>query len=288
MEQKAVREEIISDRHFPVIARRTLIRGPQLIFGGHFHNQMEILYIRRGQMELCCNNVDYFFKAGEIAVLNPYDIHTAFNGNKPLYYYCFIIDPLFLSADAASACTLKYIQPYMAGAFRFPNKITETPFRAAAFENLLQECRWQKPGYELAAKSSLLQIFLDLYRSVPLIPLTSEEQEARKRRAERFQPLFLYMEQHFGENLTLEQMAAIVNYSPYHFNRLFRSFTGRTPTKYLRNLRMQKAVEFLREGASVSETALLCGFNSPNYFCKIFHEEFGYPPSTHRPHQPRS
>ena len=100
MEQDAVREKIISDQDFPVIARRTLINGPQLIFGGHWHSQFELLYIKRGTLELCCNNVDYVLHSGDIAVLNPYDIHTAYSGNGILFYYCIIIDPDFLSSCA--------------------------------------------------------------------------------------------------------------------------------------------------------------------------------------------
>ena len=46
--------------------------------------------------------------------------------------------------------------------------------------------------------------------------------------------------------------------------------------------RLQKALELLDGGLSVSETAMRCGFNSPNYFCKNFREEYGRAPSAYR------
>lgn len=282
MEHEIKHEEILSDQSFPVIARRTLINGPQLIFGGHWHKQFELLFVRRGTLELCCNGVDYVLRAGDIAVLNPHDIHTAYSGNGILFYHCIIVDPLFLGSDQGDICTQKYVRPFIKGDLRFLNKTVSTPQRAAAFEALVRECRRCAPGYELRVKAELLRLFVDLYRSIPAQPVDKNEWEARRRRAQRFHMLFRYMEQHFGENLSLEKLAAMVSYSPYHFSRQFHQLTGRTPTEYLRNLRMQKAVQMLREGASVSETASACGFNSPNYFCKVFRAEFGYPPRAYR------
>ena len=91
------------------------------------------------------------------------------------------------------------------------------------------------------------------------------------------------MDEHFDEDFTLEKMAAIVSYSPYHFSRTFHSLTGRTPMEYLKDVRIQKAVQLLKAGSSVGEAARSCGFNSPNYFCKVFREALGYPPSHYRP-----
>lgn len=282
MEHNAVHEKIFSDQEFPVIARRTLINGPQLIFGGHYHNQFELLYVKRGTLELCCNDVDYVFKAGDIAVLNPYDIHTGYSGSGILFYHCIIVDPLFLEADSGNICMRKYILPFINGELRFYNKMEATPECGAAFEALIREFRRKEPGYELIAKARLLQIFVELYRTVPARPLDKSEWESRKKYVERFQGLFSYMENHFGETIPLDKMASLAGYSPYHFSRQFHLFTGRTPTEYLRSLRMQKAVQLLMEGTSVSETALTCGFNSPNYFCRVFSKEFGYPPRSYQ------
>lgn len=280
--KNAIREKILSSQDFPVIARRTLINGPQLVFGGHYHNQFELLYIKHGTLELCCNDMDYVFHPGDIAVLNPYDIHTGYSGSGILFYHCIIVDPLFLEADTGNICMHKYIQPFINEELRFLNKTTSSPACSLAFEALIRECKNKKPGYELLAKAKLLEIFVDLYRTIPALPLDKNEWENRRKYVQRFRNLFLYLEDHFGENLTLERMAALAGYSPYHFSRQFHLLTGRTPTEYLRSLRMQKAVQLLKQGASVSETALSCGFNSSNYFCRVFSKEFGYPPRSYR------
>lgn len=281
MEKKAFQETIASEEGFPVIARRTLIKGPQIIFGGHYHSQFELLYIKRGRMELCCNQSDYILVPGEAAVLNPYDIHTAFNGAGRLFYYCVIVDPLFLGTQAADVCMQRYIQPMLQGTLRFHNKLCVQARLAAELETVMTECRRRKPGYELAVRGALTNILAELYRTHLDLSGREEEREARRQCMERFRTIFLYLEEHYGDPLSLQDLASLAGYSPFHFDRLFHALTGKTPMRYLRALRLQKAAEMLCGGTGVSETALRCGFNSPNYFCEVFRREFGYPPRAH-------
>ena len=104
----------------------------------------------------------------------------------------------------------------------------------------------------------------------------------RQREGERFRALFFVS----GRELRPEHHPGGYGphrgYSVFYFSRLFHRLTGRKPTEYLRQLRLQKALELLDEGLSVSETAMRCGFNSPNYFCKNFRQEYGRAPSAYR------
>lgn len=283
MNNRIVRENIpVPRQDFPVIVRKTLISGPQMVFGGHFHRQFELLYIKRGRLQLCCDKTELPLQAGDLAILNPYDIHTAYSGEGLLYYYCVILDPSFLGGGV-DVCTARYIQPFLQGDIHFANFARASARCRQLFEHLAMECDRALPGFELAAKADLLHIFLELYRGVPNCRLSPAERQSRQKEGERFQLLFRYMEENYNQNITLEEMAQIANYSVFYFSRLFHRLTGKKPTEYLRHLRLQKAVELLDAGLSVSDTAMRCGFNSPNYFCKSFREEYGKAPSDYRP-----
>ena len=282
MNNRIVRENIPVPRpDFPVIVRKTLISGPQMVFGGHFHQQFELLYIRRGRLQLCCDKSDFTLGPGQLAILNPFDIHTAYSAEGLLYYYCIILDPAFLGGGA-DVCTARYIQPFLQGEVRFANAAPATARCGQLLEHLVKECARQAPGFELAAKADLLHIFLELYRRAGAAPLSAAERQMRQREGERFRALFLYLEENYAQNITLEDMARTAGYSVFYFSRLFHRLTGRKPTEYLRQLRLQKALELLDGGLSVSETAMRCGFNSPNYLCKNFREESGRAPSAYR------
>ena len=78
--------------------------------------------------------------------------------------------------------------------------------------------------------------------------------------------------------LTVEEIAREACLSPFHFHRLFTSFTGETPHRYLRRLRLERARAMLRSGAAVTEAAQACGFESATSFSAAFRREFGVAP----------
>ena len=52
-----------------------------------------------------------------------------------------------------------------------------------------------------------------------------------------------------------------------------------TPANFIKNIQMDVALQFLKNGASVSESAFGVGFSEPAYFTKVFKKHFGFLPS---------
>ncbi|MCU0408977.1 MAG: AraC family transcriptional regulator, partial [Bacteroidales bacterium] len=62
-------------------------------------------------------------------------------------------------------------------------------------------------------------------------------------------------------------------------NKKLRKITGKPGSRFIRDTRLNKSLELLREGIyTVSEAGYKAGFSSPVYFTKCFHEYFGVPP----------
>ncbi len=92
-----------------------------------------------------------------------------------------------------------------------------------------------------------------------------------------------WMAEHFTENFHLDQLAARVGLSKFHFLRLFKSATGVSPSHYHINLRMDAARRMLRETKkSVVEVALDVGYTNPSHFARLFRREAGLSPSDYR------
>ena len=67
--------------------------------------------------------------------------------------------------------------------------------------------------------------------------------------------------------------------SPFYLSRIFAEHTGTTISRYLRNLRLERAAELLRSGRSnVTEAAMAVGYSSLSHFSKAFAEMFGVCP----------
>jgi signal transduction histidine kinase/DNA-binding response OmpR family regulator len=82
------------------------------------------------------------------------------------------------------------------------------------------------------------------------------------------------------ENFGVDDLARGVAMSYSHLHRKLHALTGIPPAQYVRRTRLQRALGMLQRNAgTVSEIAYSVGFNSPAYFTKCFHEQFGVPPS---------
>lgn len=91
-----------------------------------------------------------------------------------------------------------------------------------------------------------------------------------------------YMEEHYMEELTLEEIAKYVGITPQHFSKTFKEETGINYIDWLTNLRIDVAKRLLIEGKNtIKEICYLSGYHDPNYFSRIFRKTVGVSPSSY-------
>lgn len=91
------------------------------------------------------------------------------------------------------------------------------------------------------------------------------------------------MEQHLAAPFNLGDLARAIGLSEYHFSRLFKRATGRSPSQYFIQLRMARARQLLIETErSVIDIGLEVGYGSASHFSQVFRREVGVAPSHYR------
>jgi AraC family transcriptional regulator len=91
------------------------------------------------------------------------------------------------------------------------------------------------------------------------------------------------MKHSFETDLTLDSLAAESGYSRAHFLRMFRAATHQTPHQYLLNLRLENAIQKMRERSTpLIDIAVACGFSSHAHFTNVFRSKLGMLPSQYR------
>ncbi len=109
----------------------------------------------------------------------------------------------------------------------------------------------------------------------------------RKRRAattadhaERTEAAKAYLSTHMAESVTLDDVAAAVNASPFNFSRIFQQQTGLPIHRYLTLLRLRASLELIAaQDADLTTIAHDLGFSSHSHFTDVFRREFGETPS---------
>ncbi len=91
-----------------------------------------------------------------------------------------------------------------------------------------------------------------------------------------------YIEEHYGENIMLDDIASYLEVSSFYLSKLFKKATGRNFTDLLAEKRVEKAKTLLRSQMSVKEITFAVGFNSQNYFTKVFKKYCGITPTEYK------
>jgi AraC-like DNA-binding protein len=143
---------------------------------------------------------------------------------------------------------------------------------------------------DLGADERLLGLLHKLAGSRPLRPPGSAQTSGpglgtatRVRYRSVIEQVKYELARRIGEPVRLAEIAAAVNYSPYHLARLFRAHTGLSMHGYLKQLRLRESLDAAVEGRpSLAELASAYGFASHSHYTRTFRQVFGVPPTALR------
>lgn len=92
-----------------------------------------------------------------------------------------------------------------------------------------------------------------------------------------------YLQEHFREKVTLEDLSREFGYTKQYLMRLFRRESGKSPIAYLNEIKLLRSTaELANEEKSIAEVAESCGFDDYNYYSRAFRRLYGMSPSKYR------
>lgn len=132
------------------------------------------------------------------------------------------------------------------------------------------------------------EIALSNYADEKNAPQPFDEKQPDDGESEGLPPYHLkkvkaFIEEHLDENLTLSELAGVVNISKYYFSRLFKQSVGVSPYRYLMQQRIEEAKRLLSQTDwPIAQIALRTGFGSQSHLSKTFKKFTGISPSAYR------
>ena len=104
----------------------------------------------------------------------------------------------------------------------------------------------------------------------------SEAHEKKKPTNDKILDIIKWTQDRVCEKISVEDAAAYLHYSKYHFCRLFKESVGTTYLNYVNTLKISHAIKLMQEGHSATYCCFECGFNSLAYFLKLFKDVTGF------------
>ena len=100
---------------------------------------------------------------------------------------------------------------------------------------------------------------------------------------DRLKVILGYIQEHFSEPITLEDIAGSVNICRSECCRFFKKHMRESLFDYLLNYRIEQSLACLsKSDCSITEAAIQCGFSTPSYFSRVFRDRMGYTPGEYR------
>lgn len=252
---------------FPIKIRRVEYHDTGPILKSHWHKELMIFYIEKGNAVVHCNSQSHPVSQGDLVIINSNDIHYVENKCSHLIEHYIMIDFAFLFSSRQDVCQTKYITPMQKNHIRFQTQIQNDDELRQQVLDLFREYQQQGQGYELLIKSILYRIFVLLLRRHTVPPAD----EWATKRQDQLRPVLQYVDEHYDQKITLRGLAAMALMSRHHFCRLFKKATGIPPIEYVNRLRMNTAMTLLQQNhLPINEIAQAVGINDSNYFSRLF------------------
>ncbi|AZC25470.1 MULTISPECIES: AraC family transcriptional regulator [Pseudomonas] len=240
-------------------------------FVPHVHDGFVIGMIMAGAQRYRYRGAEHLAGSGTLVLINPDELHTGAKGTEDGWLYrafypdnqqvLGLLGELGLpnSNLPAFGATL-YRDPDLVKGFTCLHHLLESPATA-----LQQQTQWRE----------MLLLLLQRHARVKAPKAPGQEHRAIVQAKE-------LLREQLAAPPSLEELAAAVNLSPFHFARVFRHATGIPPHTWLMQQRIAKARALLREGCLPLEVATQLGFADQSHLSRQFKQVYGVAPAAYR------
>jgi AraC-like DNA-binding protein len=238
----------------------------------HWHDEFLISGIIGGSGYFHYRGSAHLTASGSLFMVAPGEVHANYACDEGCSFRS-IYMPASLVMDAASNITRR------AGSLsRFYSGVIPD---ARLMQSFLRLHRMLEEGTRMHRESLLLNFMAELIPRISKEPAHSPtigRESAAVRRAQE------YLNDHYAREVSLSELAALANLSPYHFHRTFCRQTGIPPHSYQLQVRIARAKLLVQESQPLAWVASATGFFDQSHFARHFKRFVGVTPAQYLRH----
>lgn len=248
------------------------------------HEEIEILYLRQGAVEMYVKGDKMLLTGGDIHILPPQTVHSIRTADLSTQYINIKISPDLFSFPENHYFHQRFIKPLRAGILHIPQLVRPADPLHPALLAQLERLDISQEGTD-AYTARLLSIAMNFCTDLlpycttvnDSVPSNAAESSAAN------EACLAYINSHYTENFSLQDLADYVHLHPNYLCSIFKAYTGKTVFQHLTHLRILRAGQLLRStDTSIAQVAEACGYQDPNLFSRKFKVIVGCSPTAYR------
>lgn len=265
----------------------------------HRHEMIQINYVARGRLIHRINNSQYELVKGDIFIIPPFIPHQLLEipGCDFELVELEVTTEFILGSyskqiqdlDANSSFfDFYYLEPFFVSECNVRPRLNLTGEQQMRVESLLDEISAEytqkEDSYLLAIKADILKLLVLVGRYFrENVSQQSEVMEMFDRHRDAIMKAIKYIDGHFSESISLEEISRVALLSQSYFSYLFKLITNKTFVEYLNSKRIEHAMDLLRNSDKlVVDVCFEAGFKNVNHFNRTFKNTVGLSPTEYR------
>ena len=235
----------------------------------HAHSYTELFYIIGGDGKFQIDDEQFPVRAHQLVIVNPDILHTELSYEAhPLEYIVLGIEGLEIAIPESNE------HRYCVYTFSPSNKVLN------CMQGILREMQDCELEHQMVCRAYMDILVVQLMRSIRVSMTHVSAASAANRQCAAARH---YIEHHYKERLTLDDLAEMVKVNKYYLAHAFKEEYGISPIHYMITCRIQAGKRLLTEtDLSLSQISGILGFSSASYFSQSFRKEEGISPLEYR------
>lgn len=254
----------------------------------HWHKELQFSYVLKEKIIFFIDGKEILLEPGEGIIINSNILHKIKPFKENCEMFTINFDPIIIGGNRDSLIYNKYIEPFLNTShlkYICLNNRINWQKRTLDYIKETFDLSHQKPFlYELEMLNNINLIWITLLRE--LKDIVKFNKKVHSSDEERVKQAIQYIQQHYAENLTLNDIASASNISKSECCRCFQRILNMTPFEYLLEYRILQSLQLLlKSNQTISNIAHNVGFSTISYYGKIFKRYMHCTPSEYRNNQ---
>ncbi len=262
---------------------QVLYQHSGIAFQKHWHEELEVIYLKQGSALANIGGKSYDVGAGDIIFVGSKESHEYTAESDAGVSLIFDVSPVVFADHRERVANSRFCAPVLKCPPVGSQERAVYDGFLQLFESIIAAEENTPIAYDLLLRAKVLELSWMILDKLELLPMSHEQKVKLYTNNEKINEVLHLIGQDYQQDWDLNAVARLCSFSPNYFARLFKETVGMPFCKYLNETRVRQAKTLLMETETpITAVCYMVGFSSLQTFDRVFRSAYGMSPSEYR------